>query len=448
VDAAARVGTLLTAAEDATAPTEEEARLPLPHLVTCRNYQTCGGCAPKACCRFGGTRACTGTCCHRHCCKKPCEHTGPCPGSDEGEATTGVSHEAVRTRGDDQSHSERAHHEHDHAGGEGCTHDHGHGDDHAGGEGCTHDHGHGDDHAGDEGCTHNHGHGHGGMCCNDQSHSEHAHHEHDHGGVPCTHDHAIDGYDLNLASPMVAAWSEAGASVLWVVVDDELAAAVQVAELSAACQLSDQIRVETAPAMRALEQLGVATIMLTGDAEVTAQAVRVQAGISSAVAGMLPEEKLDAVRRLAAEGVVGMIGDGINDGPALAAADVGIAMGVGGTALASQAAGVILMTNDLRRVADAVVGARLTTRVLKTSVALALLLKLLPLVLIFALPDEAEGFLVAAAVGSDLLGIALVLLLAMSLLRAKPKFATTPCGNSDNSMEGPAVVTIRSEQHA
>ena len=101
--------------------------------------------------------------------------------------------------------------------------------------------------------------------------------------------------------------------------------------------------------------------------------------------------------------------------------DVGIAMGVGGTALASKAAGVVLMSNDLRRVADAVHGARLTTRVLRASVTSALLLKLLPLVLIFSLPEDAEGFLVASAVGSDLVGIVLVLAAAMSLLRAKAR---------------------------
>lgn len=193
--------------------------------------------------------------------------------------------------------------------------------------------------------------------------------------------------------------------------------------------------------MKALTELGVETTMLTGDADETAQAVRAQAGIVSVVSEMKPQQKLAEIKRLAATKLtVGMVGDGVNDGPALAAADVGIAMGVGGTALASKAAGVILMTNDLRRVADAIVGARLTTRVLKVAVATALLLKALPLVLSFTLPDDAEGFLVLAAVGSDLLGIVLVLCAAMSLLGAKARFATTPCANSANSLEGPTIV--------
>lgn len=236
--------------------------------------------------------------------------------------------------------------------------------------------------------------------------------------------------DLSLASPKVAAWSGGGASVLWILLDGEIAAA---------CQLSDVIRSESRSAMSALKSLNVETTMLTGDAEATAKAVGAQAGIASYRAGMRPNEKLDAVRGHALNGVVGMLGDGVNDGPALAASDVGIAMGVGGTALASKAAGVVLMSNDLRRVADAVHGARLTTRVLRASVTSALLLKLLPLVLIFSLPEDAEGFLVASAVGSDLVGIVLVLAAAMSLLRAKARFAAAPCSNNDNSIEGPQV---------
>ena len=516
-DLAARDRTeTMIAADTSTTATQGGRTLPLPpHLVTCRNHTMCGGCAPKACCRHGGRRPCRGSCCHRHCCGKPCEHTGPCPSTKE--TSTGDSHDHGSC-GHDHSHAGQgcAHDhaddgggacDHDHAGGGcareradagggACHHDHAHMDDHAqhdhaqlecshhghdhhecsqhdhaqlecshhghDHQECSqHDHAqHGHNHCEDTQCTHehhehapeHHGHDHGsgdpcthGHAHSESSHDEHHHHEHSHDGVPCTHDHAYNGYSLTLSSPMVQEWSAAGASVLWVVIDGELAAAVHVAEVHAVCQLADQIRAETAPAMRALASLGVTTTMLTGDAEGTAQAVRAQAGIASAISCMKPDEKLDKVRALAKEGVVGMLGDGVNDGPALAAADVGIAMGVGGTALASQAAGIVLMTNDLRRVADAIVGARYTTRTLRVSVAIALLLKLLPLVLIFTLSHSAEGLLVATAVSSDLVGIVLVLLGAMSLLGAKPKFATTPCTNSQNSMEGPAVVTTTAQ---
>ena len=116
--------------------------------------------------------------------------------------------------------------------------------------------------------------------------------------------------DLSLASPKVAAWSGGGASVLWILLDGEIAAA---------CQLSDVIRSESRSAMSALKSLNVETTMLTGDAEATAKAVGAQAGIASYRAGMRPNEKLDAVRGHALNGVVGMLGDGVNDGPALAA---------------------------------------------------------------------------------------------------------------------------------
>ena len=348
----------------------------LTHLISCDNHKACGGCAPKSCCLHGGSKPCNAQCCHRSCCGKPCEHTGPCPhAGDETTESTGTSDT-------------------------GC---------------CGHDHGHAE--------------------------PTQAQHEHSHGGAPCTHDHGHADRELTLASPNIAQWSAAGASVLWIVLDGKLAAAVQVSELTAACQLSDLIRSETPAAMAALRSLGVATMILTGDAEGTVQAVRAQAGIENAISGMMPQEKLAVVQQLASKGVVGMVGDGVNDGPALAAADVGIAMGVGGTALASQAAGVVLMSNDLRRLGDAIVGARLTIRVLRVSLGVALLLKLLPLILIFTLPAEAESFLIAAAVGSDLLGIVFVLCAAMSLLGARARFATTPCSNSDNSLEGPALVS-------
>ena len=93
--------------------------------------------------------------------------------------------------------------------------------------------------------------------------------------------------------------------------------------------------------------------------------MRAAAGIEEARAGLKPHEKLQAINEFKQTAVVGMVGDGINDGPALAAADVGIAMGVGGTAMASEAAGVVLMTNDLRRLCDGVYGERSATRTME-----------------------------------------------------------------------------------
>ena len=243
---------------------------------------------------------------------------------------------------------------------------------------------------------------------------------------------------LTLASPVVKGWSEAGSSALWVLLDGEIAAA---------CQLSDEIRSETRSAIASLGELGVRTTMLTGDADATAQAVRQQAGITEAVSGMKPAEKLKAIQAYREASVVGMIGDGVNDAPALAAADVSIAMGVDGTAMAAAAAGVVFMSNDLRRVADVVYGARLATFTLRISIAVSLALKLLPLVLIFTVLSEAEGYLIAAAVGSDVLGIAIVLAAALNLMNIKAKYAAAPCDNNASSLEGPAVISSTEKEH-
>src|SRR5690625_8038614 len=93
--------------------------------------------------------------------------------------------------------------------------------------------------------------------------------------------------------------------------------------------------------------------MLTGDDERVASAVASQLGISQVRAGLLPEDKLDVISDLNSRGkVTAMIGDGVNDAPALAAADVGLAMGAGGTAVAVETADVALMTDDRSRVAE------------------------------------------------------------------------------------------------
>lgn len=225
---------------------------------------------------------------------------------------------------------------------------------------------------------------------------------------------------LSLDSAAVRSWKRSGGSVLWVLLDGELAAV---------CQLSDQIRAESVNAIAALERLGVSSVMLTGDARETAEAIGEEAGIREVNAAMLPQEKLDAIERLRRSGLVGMVGDGINDGPALAAADVGIAMGAGGSAIASQAAGVVLMSNDLRRIADAIDGSHRCLRTTLRSIVVSLLLKIVPLVLIFAV--DTRRLIVLCAVGSDVLGIVFVLANAMVLMRMKPRFAESPCASND-----------------
>ncbi|MCM2369963.1 heavy metal translocating P-type ATPase [Aporhodopirellula aestuarii] len=135
-----------------------------------------------------------------------------------------------------------------------------------------------------------------------------------------------------------------GATVVFVAIDHSLAAILAI---------SDPIKDSTPAALKTLHELGLKVVMLTGDAEPTAKAVAAKLGIDEFHAGVSPEDKHDFVRKLKESGkTVAMCGDGINDAPALAEANVGIAMGTG-TGVAIESAGVTLVGGDLRGVAAA-----------------------------------------------------------------------------------------------
>jgi Cd2+/Zn2+-exporting ATPase len=145
----------------------------------------------------------------------------------------------------------------------------------------------------------------------------------------------------------------------------------------AAFGLADQPRLQAAGAVTALRAAGVGRIvMLTGDNELVAAAVSAKVGVDEYRAALLPEDKLRAVEALSAErGPVAMVGDGINDAPALAAASVGVAMGAAGTDAALQSADVALMSDDLTRLPDAIASARQAGRVMHQNVIASLLVK-------------------------------------------------------------------------
>lgn len=136
-----------------------------------------------------------------------------------------------------------------------------------------------------------------------------------------------------------------GKSPLYVAIDSELAGIIAVA---------DPIKTTTPAAIEALRQLGLKVAMVTGDNGRTAQAIAKQLGINEVIAEVLPEGKVNAVKELKAKyGSIAFVGDGINDAPALAEADVGIAIGTG-TDVAIESADVVLMSGNLQGVANAI----------------------------------------------------------------------------------------------
>ncbi|KAA3628270.1 MAG: Cu(2+)-exporting ATPase [Proteobacteria bacterium] len=164
------------------------------------------------------------------------------------------------------------------------------------------------------------------------------------------------GIELDVVSETADALADQGKSPLYAAIDGRLAAVLAVA---------DPLKEGSKVAIAALHEQGMLVAMLTGDHRRTAQAIARQVGIDRVLAEVLPDEKAAEVKRLQAEGRrVAFVGDGINDAPALAQADVGVAIGTG-TDIAIEAGDVILMSGDLRGIANAVALSRSTLRTIR-----------------------------------------------------------------------------------
>lgn len=154
-------------------------------------------------------------------------------------------------------------------------------------------------------------------------------------------------------------------------------------ELIGAIAIADEIRLEASSVIARLKKLGVSSAMLTGDNRFSADYVASKVGITTVHASLAPEEKVTHVVALQSEyGSVAMVGDGINDAPSLATANVGLAIGAGGTDVAIETADITLLSGDLDAIPKVIELARATMRTIKLNIALALMAKLIFLVLV------------------------------------------------------------------
>ncbi len=178
--------------------------------------------------------------------------------------------------------------------------------------------------------------------------------------------------------------------------------------------VGDAIRANAAEAIAALHRAGIEKIvMLSGDNQRTASAIAKKAGIDEAHGDLLPDQKIERVKAMLGESkYVGMIGDGVNDAPAMAAATVGIAMGGAGTDTAIETADMALMQDDLSKIAEAIALGRRTVGIIKFNIGFALALK--AIFLILALTGHASLWL---AILADTGATLLVILNALRLLR-------------------------------
>jgi Cd2+/Zn2+-exporting ATPase len=144
-------------------------------------------------------------------------------------------------------------------------------------------------------------------------------------------------------------------------------------KLNGIIAIQDILRSKAKETINALKKMNITVAMLTGDTYSTAKALAEKAGVDVVYAGLYPEQKVEVIKKLASRyGKVAMVGDGVNDAPALAASSVGIAMGAAGTDVALETANVVLMADDLSKVPYAISLGRRTNKVVKQNLSLAI----------------------------------------------------------------------------
>ena len=186
--------------------------------------------------------------------------------------------------------------------------------------------------------------------------------------------------------------------------------------------IRDPLRADSVNALARLRRAGYRLVMLTGDNPITAKAIAQEAGIDEVIAGVLPDGKQAVIKRLQALGKVAMVGDGINDAPALAQAEVGIAMG-GGSDVAIETAAITLMRHSLTGVADALDISRATLRNMKQNLLGAFIYNSLGIPVAAGVLWPLTGSLLSPVVAGAAMALSSITVVsnANRLLRYKPK---------------------------
>jgi len=183
---------------------------------------------------------------------------------------------------------------------------------------------------------------------------------------------------------------------------------------------ADAIKETSKEAVAQLQKLGIEVYMITGDNERTAKAIAKQAGITNVFAEVLPQDKANYVRRLQEKGKVAMVGDGINDSPALAQADIGIAMGAG-TDVAMETGNVVLMQNQLTDVAKAIKLSRLTISKIKQNMFWALFYNVISIPVAAGVFYLSSGILLSPIIAAAAMALSSVSVVSNSLLLKRAK---------------------------
>ena len=220
------------------------------------------------------------------------------------------------------------------------------------------------------------------------------------------------GVDVTAFGEEAGRLADEGKSPLYAAVDGRLAAVLAVA---------DPIKASTPAAVKALHDLGLRVAMITGDNKRTANAIAKQLGIDEVLAEVLPDGKVDAVKQLQEDSKVAFVGDGINDAPALAQADVGLAIGTG-TDIAIEAADVVLMAGDLRGIPNAIALSKATLNNIKQNLFWAFAYNTVLIPVAAGVLYPAFGILLSPILAAAAMGLSSVFVLsnALRLRRFKP----------------------------